>query len=327
MNGGEVSLDASIIVCTRNRAEPLARLLESISALDIPTGTRWEVIVVNNGSSDGTDAVLAAFQDRLPIRPIQESKAGVSNARNRGVEASKGRYICWTDDDVILDRGWLAAYLEAFERHPEASLFGGKIEPELEVPRHAMFDRWKLHWPLAPSYAHCDFGDAIVPLHGSGPLPWGANFALRAEAQRSHSYDVQLGPSPVHRRLADESELIERLMEEGRTGWWVPAARVRHMIPKARQSRAYLFEYYRRCGETQAFLRRRQRASGTNATPMMGPIALSARMAWHGSWALAALLTARHRKSLSHLAHLGYCVGILDHRRTSRAARRGNGHD
>ena len=93
-----------------------------------------EVVVVNNNCEDHTDEVIRAFVDRLPIRREFEPERGHSRARNRGVDTAKGDYIVWTDDDVVVDPGWLAAYSRAFRRWPEAALFGGPIIPKFEPP-------------------------------------------------------------------------------------------------------------------------------------------------------------------------------------------------
>src|SRR6185295_20067875 len=108
------SLDVSVIICTRDRARQLSQVLASARALTVPPGLAWELIIVDNGSSDDTSEVVDRYGQDLPIRLVREERAGLSIARNRGVAEARGRYICWTDDDVIIDRGWLSAYVSAF---------------------------------------------------------------------------------------------------------------------------------------------------------------------------------------------------------------------
>src|SRR5689334_13047707 len=107
-------LKATILICTWNRADSLRRTLESLVAMQPPAPGSWEVLVVNNNSSDDTDATVDGFRDRLPIRRITERAQGLSNARNAGARAAQGEYLVWTDDDVIVDRSWLTKYVEAF---------------------------------------------------------------------------------------------------------------------------------------------------------------------------------------------------------------------
>jgi glycosyltransferase involved in cell wall biosynthesis len=126
--------DITMIICTRDRATQLSKVLGSAVDLQIPQRLKWELLVVDNGSTMDGD-VARSYRDRLPLRLVREERAGLSNARNKGVEEAAGQYICWTDDDVVLDPQWLAAYWAAFNRHPEAALFGGRITPCLSRRR------------------------------------------------------------------------------------------------------------------------------------------------------------------------------------------------
>ena len=172
-------MDVSVIVCTRNRASSLKRTLQSLADLSVPAGLCWEMIVVDNNSTDDTPDVIAGFSGVLPLVAAFEARDGLSNARNRGVQAAAGTYMVWTDDDVVVDRQWLAAYVEAFRRWPEAAVFGGKIIPVYEEPSPA----WArdAHDELAPLMACRDFGDASLPLSlATDLIPFGASFAVRA---------------------------------------------------------------------------------------------------------------------------------------------------
>ena len=139
-------VDLSLVVCTRNRASSLRAMLESACVLRVPPGAAWELIVVDNGSSDETAETALSFADRLPLRLVREPVAGLCPARNRGSAEAAGLWICWTDDDVLLDPGWLAAWLDAFERHPEASVLGGHILPRPAEPAPAWFRRNMRRW-------------------------------------------------------------------------------------------------------------------------------------------------------------------------------------
>jgi len=321
------SLDVSVIVCTRNRAEQLERMLGSACSLIVPPATRWEVIVVDNGSNDATEAVTTRFSERLPLRCVAEPAAGVCNARNRGIDEARGNYLCWADDDVLLDGGWLGAYLDAFRRHPDAAFFGGPIRPVLDAPSPAVFRHCAECWPLTGVFAQRDFGPVESPLSvADGIIPWGANLSIRAAEQRECRFNAALGPSPAYDRLGDESEVLYRLMKAGAVGWWVPQAGVRHVIPRERQTLRYLLAYYRRSGETAAFLQ--DRFPGDNALELQGPLpfatistaALRRRIPIHCLRALAARLVGRTCSWLGHLANCGYDMGVIAYRRTSARA-------
>ena len=249
------ALDVSVVVCTRNRAEPLRRLLTSMAEMQTPPGLNWELVVVDNGSTDRTREVAASFSDRLPIVYTAEQKAGLSNARNHGVSVARGRYLCWTDDDVTVDRDWLSAYVAAFREHPEAAIFGGRIVPVLEGPTPKWFARYSSRWPLTGLVASREFGDEPRPIDfRRDVIPWGANFAIRAEEQRQHRYDVGLGVSPLQRRSGEECQLMYEIAQQGASGWMIPESKVHHHYPPHRQSFRYLFDHYRAIGETQAYL-------------------------------------------------------------------------
>ena len=97
----------TIAICTWNRCDLLRQTLERMTGLMQPPGTEWELLVVNNNCTDGTDQVLSGFEGRLPLRRVFESRPGQSNARNAAVGAARGEFILWTDDDVLVDPNWL----------------------------------------------------------------------------------------------------------------------------------------------------------------------------------------------------------------------------
>ncbi len=239
----------SVVVCTRNRAASLATMLGSMAAMEVPAGLAWELIVVDNGSSDDTPAVIAGHADRLPIRGAAEPRAGLSNARNRGVAEARGSYICWTDDDVRVDRRWLAAYADAFRAEPGAVYFGGRVIPVFEGEQPDWFrDNAAILGTLA---AERDLGPERRPFRReSNESPYGANFAVRAAEQKACLYNPRLGVSPDFRRLGEETAVMRKLRADGATGVWVPEAKVLHHIPRSRQTLDYVLTYQRSVGET-----------------------------------------------------------------------------
>src|SRR4051794_35896246 len=103
-------MNVTVAICTWNRAGLLDQTLSEMGRLRIPSGLEWELIVVNNNCTDPTDEVIARHTGRLPIRRVSEPRPGQSNARNAAVRVARGDYIVWTDDDVLVDPLWLAAY-------------------------------------------------------------------------------------------------------------------------------------------------------------------------------------------------------------------------
>jgi hypothetical protein len=237
-----------IAICTWNRSALLAETLRQIERLDTPPATRWRVLVVNNNSTDATGAVLADAARRLPLTSVFEERPGLANARNRAVAASSADYLVWTDDDVLVDAEWLSAYRRAFDAHPRAAFFGGPVEPWFEGDP----PRWLAeHWPLAEiAFAVRQFGSEPFRLD-SGRLPFGANCAVRVDVQRRFPYDPALGRRPGSGLSGEETTLFRQMLAEGHGGWWVPDARVRHFIPRERQSVGYLRRIFGGQGELQ----------------------------------------------------------------------------
>jgi len=126
-------LVASVIVCTRNRCSALAQLLDSLTQLVTPRELSWELVIVDNGSTDGTAVLLDAFADRLPIRRVFEPRKGLSRARNAGLRAARGEILAFTDDDCLPAPDWLSAIVQEFAHDPGLAGLGGRVE--LHDPR------------------------------------------------------------------------------------------------------------------------------------------------------------------------------------------------
>ncbi|HET7622038.1 MAG TPA: glycosyltransferase [Gemmatimonadaceae bacterium] len=126
-------LAVSVIVCTRNRCSALAQLLEALTRLVVPPEITWELVVVDNGSTDGTAALIDSSTDRLPVRRIFEPRKGISRARNAGLKAARGGILAFTDDDCLPAPNWLGAIVREFARDPGLAGIGGRVE--LHDPR------------------------------------------------------------------------------------------------------------------------------------------------------------------------------------------------
>ena len=246
-------LHVTTAICTWNRSRSLGTTLASLRRLKVSPDTRWDVLVVNNNCTDDTDAVLARFADCLPLSVAFESRQGLSHARNRAVEATGGDYILWTDDDTVVDPGWLEAYVEAIGRWPEAAVFGGPITPKFEGTPPRWLVRATAAGTVSNAYAARDLGPSPIALDPSNDkIPYGANYAVRMTEQRAYAYDPRLGPNRGEHLVGEETNVMRRILGAGFEGRWVPGAGVEHMIPKERQTEAYLRTYYVGLGRTIA---------------------------------------------------------------------------
>jgi len=118
--------DLSLIICTRNRCAQLVRCLESIRRLEFERP--WELIIVDNGSTDATSAVIQEFMQAapFPIRYVSEPKPGLGNARNAGVVAASGEILAFTDDDCYPASDFLSCVWSAFQ-DPSLGYITGRI--------------------------------------------------------------------------------------------------------------------------------------------------------------------------------------------------------
>lgn len=276
----------TIAICTWNRCELLRQALERMTHLAVPTEVEWELLVVNNNSTDATDKVIAAFESRLPIRRLFEPKPGKSNALNLAVREARGEYVLWTDDDALVDRDWLAAYSRAIQQWPEAAFFGGPVRPWFAIPPPAWLERvWSR---VASVYATRDLGAHPFPLDGGDRVPYGVNWTVRLGEQRRHAYSSRLGPRPRSHLRGEDTTLINALLADGCQGWWVPDAVVQHYIPPERMTIRFLRQYLSGYGQWLAM----------TEPPWEGPI-LFGRPRWLWRSVVTAELRYRIRRLTS----------------------------
>lgn len=123
----------SVIVPVWNRPDDIRLCVAALCAQTLPRD-RYEILVVDNGSSDDTAAVAASFPG---VTVLSEAAPGSYAARNRGLAAARGRFAAFTDSDCRAAEGWLAAALAAAEAAPEAGLIAGRIELDDEAAARA----------------------------------------------------------------------------------------------------------------------------------------------------------------------------------------------
>jgi glycosyltransferase involved in cell wall biosynthesis len=242
------TMKIDIAICTWNRSSLLAQTLLRLMELSIPPEVEWQLLVINNNSTDDTADVLTSFESRLPLSPVFEPQPGQAQARNRALSETRADYVIWTDDDVLVDPGWLAAYARAFQRWPDAAFFGGPVEPWFEgTPPRWLADHWQ---QVANVFAVRALGDEVLAFDANR-VPYGANFAVKIAIHREYAYDPTLGLRPGSEVRGEETQILRRMLADGHTGWWVPDAKVRHFVPRARQSLSYLRRFLIGQGELQ----------------------------------------------------------------------------
>jgi L-malate glycosyltransferase len=215
----------TVLVATRNGAAVLRDTLEAFCHLQ-PPSSGWKMVVVDNGSTDETPAVLASFEKRLPLQVLSEPRGGQNSARNTGIEFLEGDLTVFTDDDTFPDPGWLVELRNASDAHPEYSIFGGVIVPRWESAP----PRWVEWLPeKGPVY-----GLTFEPLR-EGPMPpnlvFSGNMAIRtAIFQSGMRFDALMGPGGTSHAMGSETQLTLLLARQGHKCWHVPGAVVAHFI-------------------------------------------------------------------------------------------------
>jgi glycosyltransferase involved in cell wall biosynthesis len=231
----------SVAICTWNRAALLQRTLESLCQLRLPAGWHWQVVLVDNNSTDETPQVIRDLTSRLPLRSVQEPRQGHSAARNRAVESCDGDVIVWTDDDVEVDPRWLIEYGTTIDRTPEASFWGGPIRPKFLASRPSWLVK---NWGVCQGcFAARELGDEAIELTADR-LPYGANFAVRTPILRRFPFDEKLGRKGDKLIGDDEVDVLQRIIGAGHRGYWVPGAAVHHLIPPERMTLDYVRRYF-----------------------------------------------------------------------------------
>lgn len=246
----------SIAICTWNRSALLDAALAEMTKLVIPHGIDWEILVVNNNCTDETSGVINRHAERLPVRELQEPRQGLSHARNRAQDEATGELLLWTDDDALVDPGWLGAYVAAAADNPAAVFFGGPVAPWFaETPPPWLQDNFSV---FSGAYALRRMPPGTTELRSRNSLPFGANFAVRRAGFTGRRFDTQLGRKGQAMLGGEEVSFLGELLDEGQFGLWVETARVRHYIAADRLNRQYLQDFYYGKGQSSVKMSRGQ---------------------------------------------------------------------
>ena len=198
----------SVVVPTRGRAGYLEVTLDSLESQE--PAAPYELIVIDDGSSDGTRELL----ERMQVQTLRfDGPRGLNAARNAGAATTSGDLVAFVDDDVAVPSGWLRALVEGADRHPEAEAFGGPIRARFEGPAPRGCGRED------PPLTTLDLG----PEDRVSEVVWGANMMVRRSAfERVGQFDEEIEGG------GDEEEWLERLQAAGGTVVYLAAAGLDH---------------------------------------------------------------------------------------------------
>jgi GT2 family glycosyltransferase len=220
----------TVVICTRDRASHLRGALKAAVELDYP---HFDVVVVDNASRTTETADLVRNEFAMPsVTLISEPVPGLSNARNRGLNAASGEIVAFTDDDVIVDPHWLTELAAGFDRVPGVDCVAGLVPSgELRTRTQGYFDG-RVSWSknLAPRVFSLETPPADLPMFpfSIGEFGTGANFALRRTAALSlGGFDTALGVG-TRTGGGEDIDMFTRVLLDGRTLVTQPSAVVWH---------------------------------------------------------------------------------------------------
>jgi len=226
-------------VCTLNRIDTLGRTLDGLAAQRF--AGRWDVLVVDNGSTDGSRNMLEARVGEFPVplRVVSESRRGIGFARNRALRETSASIVLFTDDDAVCRAGWIEAHARAFADR-EVVGTGGRILPVLPKGTPDWYETLVSRKNGGPTSRY-DFGDEAMDMVGKEDrlFPFAANMGVRR--------DAALGAGGFREDLGwgsewlpgEETDLMCRLFERGGRVRYVPEAVVEHHVLASRVTWPY----------------------------------------------------------------------------------------
>lgn len=219
----------TVLFATHNGEDTLPIMLDSFNKLIMPK-EGVEIIAVNNASTDNTVNILEKYSKILPLTIVHENIKGKNNALNKGLSISSGRYIIFTDDDIIPESTWLSTMVTCMDSKKEYGIFGGTILPR---------------WPkkgAAPSFIEEIPAPTVYAItqgatwNHSGPIEankiFGANMAVRKSIfDTGIRFDGKVGPKGTQYIMGSETTFIETASRQlGVQCFFCADARVEHII-------------------------------------------------------------------------------------------------
>ncbi len=304
----------SVVLCTVNRCQSLVTTLDSIARSTMPDSVEWEVLTVDNNSSDDTLQVAQSFclRDPLHFRYVFEPNSGKSHALNRGVREAQGDVLAFTDDDVTVEPTWIRNLTANLSNGIWVGAAGRTLpQPPFQVPS----------W-ITPSRPHALAPLAIFdPPLESGPLrisPYGNNMAFRRTVFERHGgFRTDLGPGlrAGAPQKSEDSDFGNRLLAAGERLRYEPSAVVYHAVPPHRVQESYFLSWW--FDKARADIRARGVEPGTRWSVAGIPLRTFGRLGrWTMSWLFTAEPSLRFENKIKVWIN---CGEIIETHRQSRS--------
>jgi glycosyltransferase involved in cell wall biosynthesis len=226
--------DISAIICTHNRDIYLGDAIDSLLQQDFPN---FEIIVVDNGSSDRTKEVVAERESDSRVQYIYEPTLGLSIARNTGFKQARSQILAYLDDDAVASPQWLRILWNAYQENEKLAIAGGKVT--LIWPEGVEPPIW-LSPGLAENLGAYDLGDQITLIRQPGLTPRGLNYSIRRSfLEKVGGFDLNLGRVGKSLLSNEELHMTELALNQGWEVAYLPEATAAHNVAPERLKRSW----------------------------------------------------------------------------------------
>ena len=240
--------DLTVILATFNGAETIAGTLRALTRLEAPAGG-WKLVVVDNGSTDGTRGIVEKFADDLPLRLFDHPVPNKNAALNTAFGHVEGDLVIFTDDDIIPEPDWLSGFQRLASEQPSFAVFGGRIKPlwPSEPPP------W-IAQGIPPGPAFAAHSDDLEDGPTSPGMIWGGNMAIRRRVcSDGHQFNEAYGPrGNRYQLMGSETEFTRRVEKVGNACWFSNRIPVGHQILPVQFTPSWLATRARWFGATRA---------------------------------------------------------------------------
>ncbi|MDZ8050337.1 MAG: glycosyltransferase [Aulosira sp. ZfuVER01] len=225
----------SAIICTHNRDTYLGAAIDSLLAQDF--AANFEVVVVDNGSSDRTSEVVQQRASNPRLKYVFEPIIGLSVARNTGAKVASGDILAYLDDDAVASNSWLQVFDDAYKNNSKLAIAGGKVT--LLWPQGVQQPRW-LSPGLAANLGEYDLGDSPIYIEQPGLTPRGLNYSIRRSfLEEIGGFDPHLGRVGKNLLSNEELQMTEFALQKGWQVAYLPQALVAHNVAPERLKRSW----------------------------------------------------------------------------------------
>lgn len=227
----------SVIICTYNRDKYIYNVLKSVAENNLDTSL-YEVVLVNNNSTDNTESECKRFEIDFPNVSFQyhlECNQGLSYARNRGIAEAKGNVVVYVDDDATVNTEYLTTYYQFFNKNPNVYAAGGPILPVYETEE----PKWFSHYTRQLITGRLYLGNEAREF-SKGAFPGGGNAAYRKSVfDKVGLFNPELGRKGNSLIGAEEKDLFDKMVDKGIKFYYLPNAILYHIIPPAKLTNDY----------------------------------------------------------------------------------------